>query len=94
MNNLYLDASAVKQYLPSAIQQRKNQEIPILSDSTIQLFRQIQPTLPKSETLLGSIKPLSSYVTDLKTIANSLKKGEKNETLHKVLSVLLLAVSV
>lgn len=88
MGSLYLNVQDVKSYLSPITQA---DEIPVLSRSTINVFRQIVPTIPKSEILLRDVRPLNERAAQLKERVSALAGKKDNETFHKVMSLVTMA---
>jgi DNA repair exonuclease SbcCD ATPase subunit len=93
--NNYISVGDVKHYLPTSIKLNKAQpKVPVISDSTVELFSKIQPCLPNSNTFFKTVTPLNQSISDLKEASKRLEEAKKTATLHKCLSLLSIAAWV
>lgn len=94
MNN-YINVEDVKHHLPINIKLNKTHpKVPVISDSTMELFSKIQPCLPNSNISIKTVTPLNKSASDLKEASKRLDEAKKTATLHKCLSLLSIAAWV
>src|SRR5262245_26303421 len=85
--------SDVKEYMPAHV----TNDVPVVCQTTLTMCQKIR-ALPVGETSkwCGTMKvrTLDSYVSELKETKKVFEEGNKNEKLHKILSLVSLAAWV
>ena len=84
MNNTSIETSI---YLPGIFSSNESKpeiiSVPVFSEELCKIFSDIQPTIPNSQELMKTLKPIHQSVTEITSAVNSLNSSKKNEFLRK-----------